>query len=129
MSIDYKAAYNNLLVENTRLEKELSRRANPFYLIEWIKQPWATRKTAIEAFTEGPERNIAYHIEKYGYLVDRPIFPANYEWLKYPENKPSDVTIDLFVIERKVGRHFIYETSFFDNWDVKNVTRFAKINP
>jgi hypothetical protein len=59
--IDYKKAYHHINGAYKALIEENSGKADPTYLIEWIKD--SERRPAVLSFTEGPERQIAYAIE------------------------------------------------------------------
>lgn len=57
--------------------KCIEEHANASHVIDWMKDP--KRKPAITAFTEGPERQIAYEFER---VLDSDLDKAHAEWVR-----------------------------------------------
>jgi len=82
MSINYKTAYQSLQADYKELLQRNLELADYRLLIRWIQND--DRKPAINAFTEGNERQVAYSIEWLVNTLEKPDLSGETEYIRPP---------------------------------------------
>ena len=82
MAIDYKAAYTKINQDYRDLLARNADMADYRRVMEWIYDP--ERKPANLAFTEGPERQLAYTVEWLINTLEKPDLTGQTEYIRPP---------------------------------------------